>query len=104
MSWLRKNSLSLGLAIGLLFPLFGISLVYGVFDLLVSSGLMDEAGMEIKGKRIRTIALIGICTNIYWIRKYNQPFTTQTIRGIVIGTMLWSIVWFGYYYTELYAT
>ena len=103
MNILRKNSLPIGLAIGLLFPLFGFSVVYGLFDIMVSSGLMDEAAMGWSSKRMRTITLIGICTNIYWMRKFNQPFTSQTLRGVVTGTMFLSIGWFIVYYSDLYS-
>ena len=99
----KKNSLPIGLAIGLLFPLFGFSLVYGIFDLLVSSGMMDEAAMTLKSKRMRTISLIGICVNVFWIRKYNQRYTGQTLRGVVIGTMILCAGWFLLYYSDLYA-
>lgn len=99
----KQNKLVIGLAIGLLFPLFGFSLVYGIFDLLVSSGLMDEAASGLKSKRMRTIILIGICTNVYWIRKLNSPYTSNTLRGVVIGTMILAIAWFSFYYTDLYA-
>jgi len=104
MSLLNKNSLPIGLALGLLFPVFGFSLVFGIFDVLVSSGLMDEAGIGLKSKRMRTIVLIGICTNIYWIRRYNQPFFDRTLRGVIIGTMILALAWFAVYGTDLYAT
>lgn len=99
----KKNSLPLGLIIGLLFPIFGFSLVYGIFDVMVSSGIMDEATMTLKSKRMRTITLMGICANVFWIRKYNQRFTGQTLRGVVIGTMILSLSWFLLYYSDLYA-
>jgi len=51
---------------------------------------------------MRTITLMGICCNIYWIRRLNQRFTDQTLRGVVIGTMLWAVVWFVLYYSDLY--
>ncbi len=100
----NKNSLPIGLAIGILFPVFGFSAVYGIFDILVSSGLMDQAASGIKSKRMRTIILIGICTNVFWLRKYNQRLTDQTLRGVVIGTMLWAVGWFIMYYSDLYVT
>lgn len=104
MSFLNKNSLILGLAIGLLFPLFGSSLVFGIFDLMVTSGVMDEADMSLTGKRMRTIFLIGICTNVYWIRRYNRPFSGETLRGVIIATMLLSFIWFGVFYSDLYSS
>ena len=100
----KKNSLWIGLAIGLLFPLFGFSIVYGIFDLMVSSGIMDEANMSWQGKRMRTIVVIGICTNVFWIRKLNGPYTSETLRGVIIGTMLLAIGWFIIYYPDLYAS
>ena len=101
-SILDKNSLIVGLITGLLFPIFGFSLVYGIFDLMVSSGFMDEAAMTWRSQRMRTITLIGICTNIYWIRRWNRPFSGQTLRGVIIGTMIWSVIWFISYYSDLY--
>lgn len=102
MEILKRNSLPIGLTIGILFPLFGFSVVYGIFDIMVSSGLMDEATLGLKSKRMRTITLIGICSNIYWVRRYNQRFTDQTLRGVVVGTMLWAVAWFVLYYSDLY--
>ncbi len=102
MELLKHNNLWVGMGIGLLFPLFGFSIVYGVFDLMMSSGFMDDAPMHLVSKRMRTMTLIGICTNIYWIRRYNKRFTDQTLRGVVIGTMILSIIWFFFYFSSLY--
>ncbi len=102
MDILKRNSLPIGLGIGLLFPIFGFCVVYGIFDIMVSSGLMDSAALGLKSKRMRTITLIGICSNIYWVRRYNQRFTDQTLRGVVIATMLWAVAWFALYYSDLY--
>lgn len=102
MEFLNQNNLILGLAIGLLFPLFGFSVVYGVFDIMMSSGFMDDAPMHMASKRMRTITLMGICSNIYWIRRYNKRLTNQTLRGVIIATMILCITWFVYYYPSLY--
>jgi len=102
MEFLNQNNLWLGLAIGLLFPIFGFSAVYGIFDIMMSSGLIDDAPMHFASKRMRTVTLIGICTNIYWIRRYNKRFTDQTLRGVIIGTMILSAAWFFFYSSSLY--
>ena len=102
MQILEKNSLPIGLIIGLLSPLLGASLIYLIFEFMVASGWMDEAMGGIHSKRIRTVALIGICTNIYWIQKSNKPYSTQTLRGITISTMLLCVAWFAFYYSSLY--
>ncbi len=97
-----RNNLPLGLGIGVLSPVIGYLLVYGIFALMVSAGMMDPAGSA-GGKRLRTIFIIAICTNVFWVRKFNQPHTAKTLRGIVLATMGYSIVWFVKYYQELYA-
>ena len=102
MEFLRQNNLWLGIAIGVLFPVFGFSVVFGVFDLMTSTGFMDDAPVHLASKRMRTMTLIGICSNIYWIRRYNKRFTDQTVRGVIIGTMILSVIWFIYYSSSLY--
>lgn len=102
MSLLKKNSLPFGLALGLLSPVFGIALVFLVFEFMVASGWMDEAANGWMNKRMRTTILIGICTNIYWIQRANQPFLTQQLRGITLSTMVCCLAWFAIYYSTLY--
>gem|GEM_PF-1932559 len=98
----QRNSLPLGLIIGLLSPLIGTFIVFGIFALMVSTGAMDESMGGLHSKRMRTTLLIGICTNLFWIRKWNQPFTTNSLRGVTTATMLYAIGWFVTYYDALY--
>jgi len=102
MKLIEKNSLPIGLALGILSPFIGAGLIYLIFEFMVASNWMDEAMGGIHSKRMRTVILIGICTNIYWIQKTNRPYSTQTLRGVTIATMLWSVAWFAFYYSSLY--
>ena len=102
MNIFEKNSLGLGAIIGLLSPLLGFVLVFLIFGMMTNLGIMDPAGSA-TGKRLRTMAVLAICTNIFWIRKWNQPFTAQTLRGVIIATMGLSLSWFIKYYDTLYA-
>ena len=104
MSLLDKNNLAFGAAIGLLSPLIGFGIVFLLFGLMTHLGIMDEAGTITSGHRFRTMTLLAICTNIFWIRKMNQPFTIQTLRGIILVTMVLCAVWFFQYFDALYAT
>jgi len=104
MSLLEKNNLALGAAIGLVSPLLGFGFVFLLFGLMVHLGIMDEAGSNTSSQRFRTMALLAICTNIFWIRKMNQPFTLQTLRGIILVTMVLCAIWFFQYSDTLYGT
>lgn len=102
MEFLEKNSLATGLLLGIVTPVLGFGIVYGIFELMVTAGVMDPAGSGDE-KRLRTILIFAVCANIYWVRKYNQPYTLNTLRGVVIATMIYSAVWFIYFYNTLYA-
>lgn len=102
MSLLEKNSLPLGFGLGLVSPIIGSALVYFIFAYMVASGWMDESMGGIHSKRMRTTILIGICTNIFWIRKSNSPSKTEQLRGITIATMVCCVVWFAFYFSSLY--
>jgi hypothetical protein len=101
-NWKNKNDLAFGTVLGLLTPIVGTFIVFLIFGLLVQMNIMDESYDSIYSKRIRTIILIGICSNIYWIQKYNSRFTSQTSRGIVLATMAYSVGWFIFYFSSLY--
>lgn len=103
MEFFNRNNLLLGLIIGIISPIIGLGIVYVIFELLVSSGIMDPASTSASSRRLRTMLIIAICTNILWIKKFNQPFTAQTLRGVIFGTMLYCIAWFIKYYDTLYA-
>ena len=104
MSFLEKNNLVLGAVVGIVSPLVGFGLVFLLFGLMTHLGIMDEASSSIGSQRFRTMALLAICTNIFWIRKMNQPFTIQTLRGIILATMILRAIWFFQYFDALYAT
>ncbi|MEL6389942.1 MAG: hypothetical protein AAFQ02_07250 [Bacteroidota bacterium] len=98
-----RNDLVTGLGLGALSPIVGALLIYLLFSLMVMNGWMDESAGGWRSKRWRTITLIGICSNIFWIRRYNHPFTDRTLRGLSFSTMIWALIWFVIYYRDLYA-
>ena len=102
MNIFERNNLPFGLIIGFLSPIIGLGVVYVLFGLMTQLGVMDDPGGAMD-KRVRTIAILAICTNIFWIRKMNQAFTSQTLRGIIIATMILCAIWFFQYYDTLYA-
>lgn len=97
-----KNNLRLGLALGFVTPWLGTFLVFLIFGLMVQMNYIEEAAFSWSGRRMRTIMIIGICTNIYWIQLYNSRFTAQTSRGVVLMTMAYCVSWFVYFAPSLY--
>ena len=104
MSWrskFEKNNLLFGLGLGIISPTFCFALIFVVLDLL---GNTETSAIDSEGIRTRTIFLVAVCTNIFWIRFYNQAFYSRALKGVMVGTMILSLLWFMKYYPELYAT
>ena len=97
--YLEKNKLGFGFLFGILSPTFLFAAMVVITDLL---GSLSNQSADLEGIKIRTIFLVAICTNIFWIRYYNQSSYSRTLRGMVFATMILSILWFVRYYSELY--
>ncbi len=102
MKWANRDSLPIGFLVGAITPLIGIALVFFVFSFMESSGWIDESMGGLHSRRMRTVIIIGICTNLYWINKFNRAYTTDSLRGVTTATMLYAFAWFGLYYEDLY--
>ncbi|MCR9289459.1 MAG: hypothetical protein NXI23_18965 [Bacteroidetes bacterium] len=87
-----KNTIPNGLIIGILVPLIGFPLMYGLFTGLESIGIMDDAGFRPQFK-IRTTAIIAIAINAYILNKFQAKRATDSMRGVTIATFIYVIVW-----------
>ena len=87
-----KNSLPSGLVIGVLVPLIGFPLMYGLFTGLESIGLMDDSGFRPQFK-IRTTAIIAIALNAYILNKFMSKRATNSMRGVTIATFIYVVIW-----------
>lgn len=97
-----KNSIVTGLVLGCIVPVLGFVIVQFIFDTLTQFGLMAEVTASSEGRRLRTLALIGICFNLipFNISKNNR--WDQTMRGIVFPTLVYVGAWLFRFYSELF--
>lgn len=97
-----KNSIVTGLVLGCIVPVLGFIVVQFIFDTLTQFGLMAEVTAFSEGRRLRTLALIGICFNLipFNISKNNR--WDQTMRGIVFPTLVYVGAWLFRFYSELF--
>jgi hypothetical protein len=65
-----------------------------LFEFLTNQGLMDAVSAGSSGKRLRTLALIGICTNIIPIQLLNNRYILKTVKGVLIATFIYCGIWF----------
>ena len=90
MTVFNKNNLNIGIGLGLLLPLVLFGVFYGVAQL----------GLPLK---LRTLALIAICTNMILINRFRKSRAGESVRGTVLATVVLAAVWLFNFYEEISA-
>lgn len=93
---LQKDSILLGLLIGLVVPFIGYALVLEIYDQLTSSGILSADDFS-ETFRKRTTLLLSICLNLIPLSYFSRKFAYDSMRGIVFPTVLYVAIWFFYY-------
>lgn len=93
---LKKNSLPIGLAIGIALPTVGFMLLYLGYNQLAEAGLVSDQGFS-ANFRERTTAVIAICLNIIPLNVFKNRRATQSMRGVVIATVGLVVLWMLYF-------
>lgn len=99
----NRNSLWLGMAVAMLFPIMVYGIVLMLFEMGTNAGMIDEVADPMGGKRLRTTTLITLCGNAILIKLFNRRFTQETLRGILIVTFIGAAVWLGVFYDDVLA-
>ena len=90
---IEKNSVFTGLIVGAIVPVLGYMLVEFIFGLLTQAGLMEYVSGGGVSRRMRTLALLGICTNLIPFNICRNKKWDDTMRGIVFPTLLYVGFW-----------
>jgi len=99
---LKKDSILIGIIIGLAVPFVGYAIVMIIFEQLVAAGLMDPASSSISSRRMRTIGLIAICTIIIPIQFFKNKRCDKTIRGLSFPFLFYVCLWIYIYKDTLF--
>lgn len=89
-----RNEIWIGLVVGLLLPFVGYALLLSLNDYLMTNNYST-------GFRPRSLALIAVCLNILPMNVFMSRSQGQSMRGILIVTMAYAIVWFLYFRESL---
>lgn len=90
---IKRDSFWLGLGAGLLVPGIAYALLLTIYQLLDSMGVLSDIGFA-EDFRIRTLALFSICGNLFLMQRYRNSYHQETIRGILMASMLLVGIWF----------
>jgi len=89
----KWNNILIGLLIGVCVPIVGYAIFMMIFEAMESAGVMDEVTSGSAAKRGRTLALLGICSNIIPFEIFRKKRLDNTMRGLVIPTVIYIGIW-----------
>jgi hypothetical protein len=99
---MNKNSLILGIALGICVPIVGFALIQILFEQLAIAGILNESGPNLSPRRLRTISLLGICCIIIPFEISRRKRYDQTLRGMIFPIMLYVFYWLYYFRDSFY--
>ncbi len=86
----RKNNLNIGIGLGLLLPLAVFGALYGITHLALIP------------LKVRTLALLSICANIFLTTQFRKNRANESVRGLVVATVGLSILWIFWFGQEIF--
>ncbi len=96
----HKDSIPLGLIIGIAVPFVGYALLLELYDQLASSQMVSDIGFT-DNFRSRTVALLAVCFNLLPFTIYSRNRCYNTMRGLVFPTVILAVTWFFYFQSHL---
>ena len=93
---LNKNSIPVGLAIGIVLPLAVFGLLLLLYQQLETAGVVSGEGFS-PMFRERTAGIIAICCNLVPLNAFQRRRATNSMRGVVLATVLYVILWVIYF-------
>lgn len=90
---IEKNSLVTGLLLGAVIPVFGFLITEFIFDILTYFHLMEEVSASVSERRMRTLTLLALCFNLIPFNISKKNRWDQTMRGLVIPTVIYATAW-----------
>lgn len=88
-----RDHLGYGIALGLVIPIAVYGILLLIFTFLESQGFMSDIGFP-EDFRTRTLGLLSICSNLVTMQLFRRRYRYETMRGVLIATMVLVAVWF----------
>ncbi|HQW11989.1 MAG TPA: hypothetical protein PK076_08940 [Saprospiraceae bacterium] len=96
-----RDSLTLGIVTGVIFPVVGYGLLLLIKESLIKGGVLPPI-YDTMTSITRTIGVLAICFNLILIQVFNARRYDKSIRGLVFPTLLFVLIWFYMYGSHLF--
>ncbi len=94
------NKVWFGIILGLLLPVVGYALLLTLFEQLDAMELLSSKGFS-QHFRQRTLAIVALCINLLPFNYFQRRRELQAMRGVSIVTVIYGLIWLGYFASEL---
>lgn len=88
----NRNKIWAGAVLGIILPVTGFGILYSLFQFLDRADAISDIGLS-EDFRLRTIGIVAIALNAILLNRFQKRRATQTMRGIVIVTFFWVMLW-----------
>ncbi len=95
----EKDSLIIGLLIGLCVPFVGYATIQMIFEQIAELEFLNPDTRSIYFRE-RTIAILAVCLNLIPFQLFKKRRNEKTMQGILIVTFIYVFVWI-YYFANL---
>src|SRR4249919_1697603 len=92
-SFIKRDSFWLGFGAGLLIPAIVYAILLTIYQLLDTMGVLSDIGFA-EDFRLRTLALFSICADLVLMQRIRKSYQNETIRGILLASMVLVGIWF----------
>ena len=89
----KRDDVWTGMLLGLIIPIIVYGILFLIYTFMDSIGLFSDIGFA-DNFRTRTLSLIAICSNLVLMQSYRRTYRNETIRGILVASMVLVIIWF----------
>ncbi len=97
---MNKNSILVGILIGLVLPFVGYAIFLSIFDGLQDMGFI-KMGSTSPGFRQRTSAILAIALDFIPVNIFNKRRWNDSMRGIVFPFFVYVAAWIFYFGKDL---
>jgi len=98
---LKKDKFIIGLVVAILWPIMMYGILLTLLDLLDSSGIISKTNFA-ADFHTRTLSLVAIGSNAFFMQYFNKHKLYNSMRGMVIPTMIMAFVWLYMFYDVLF--
>ncbi len=100
---IEKDSFITGFLFGAVVPVLGYVVINNLVEWLISMGWMSSAGSSLASDHMyRTILLVSICTILIPFQISQRKRWDQTMRGMILPTMIYIGFWVYTFYDQLF--